>query len=167
MIPAPTFYARRCDLSGKGINQGYVWRLGGHVTALGEPSEARALKLGYKCLKDAENDGAATFKAWTNAADIQYLETVTGQLESVGGELVHSLHRDALDDFAQCAVSVLPRADVDALVQCLAYGAAVMRERVRLATDERAEQWKAESDRAEAISARVACLAITSQDWTE
>jgi hypothetical protein len=165
MTEAPIYFARRCDLTGRGVNQGYVWRLGGVITALGKPSERQARLYGFKSLAQAENEGAAKFKAWTDADDILYQSTDGGELCTMDGRKVETIHRDSLDHLAQLACSSLNSKDLAALVKCLAFGAQVMRERAERASDHEKGQYTDESKRASTITARILSLSVTSEDW--
>lgn len=166
MNQATCYFARLCDVTGKGINQGYVWRLGGVITALGAPSEQQARKYGFESLKQAENEGAATFKAWTESNDVQYQSNEQGELQTLDGQPVHPMQKDSLDEVMQLACMNLNAEDLDALKRCVAFGAQVMRERARQATGCDKETFTVQSDRASAIAARLLCLSITSEDYT-
>jgi len=167
MTTPDTYFARRCDISGEGINQGYVWRTGDAVTALGSPSEQQALINGYGSLKEALNDNAATFMVWLEPGDVRYQQAADGSLQSIDGIAVPTTRKDTLDKVATVMCTTLGQLDRETLVQCMAFGAAVMRERVKLASDQNREQMQAESDRAQAISGRLACAAITARDWAD
>lgn len=163
---ATCFFARRCDVTGKGINQGIIWRLGGVVTALGAPSEQQAHKYGFDSLQHAQNNGAAAFKAWTDADDIKYKSNEDGQLQTLDGQPVPSMEHDSLDEIVRLLCLNLDSADLDALKRCVSFGAQVMRERARQAQGFDKSTFTAQSDRASAIAGRLLCLAVTSEDYT-
>ena len=165
MTSEPMFYARRCDITGQVLNQGYVWRLGGIVTAVGEASERHALRMGFKSIKEAIQCNAAVFKAWTSIDDVNYKRTDSGELETLNGHGTTRKHCDEVEEFARHACMRLSREDLQALVQCISFGASVMRERIALATEDNVQEWTQQSDRAQRIAGQLSCLAVTAQDW--
>jgi len=161
-----TYYARRCDITGQGINTGYVWRHLGRITATGQPSEAMALKSGFETLQEAIKAGHVVFKAWTDPADVSYIENADGALlDLVGRPVAGVLTPDHADTFADVVCHTLDGDTLRALSQCLAFGAAVMRERVKLANNEQREGWAKESALASLVSGRLAERLTISNDW--
>lgn len=135
------------------------------MTSLGEASERYARSIGFDNLEDALRNGAVVFKAWTDVRDVQYVRGGNGALKTLDGNVVGTPSRDKIDDFAQHACMTLDFADIEALVQCLVLGSAVMRERIMLATPEDQPARAEESERAQAFASRLACQAVVSKDW--
>lgn len=167
MMEETKFYARRCDVTGAGINQGIVWRIGGVVTALGRPSEEQALLYGFDSLQQATNCDAAYFKAWTEADDVRFKVGKEGELLTLDNIPPATLKRDELDNFAIQTCSILDRKNLESISQCLAFGLAVMRERKNLAEGDQVQIRSAELERAQVITSRLLCEIITSQDWAD
>jgi len=66
---------------------------------------------------------------------------------------------------ANIICTVLSDKDRRAFARCLTLGAAVMRERVRLAEADELEQRQGEAERAEAYAFRVAATLLRAEDW--
>ena len=166
-MKAPVFYARRCDVEGIGINTGYVWRRLGIITGEGEASRNQAARLGYESLEDAQMQGAAVFKLWSDPSDVRYMEDDDGSLLTLAGDRVHNgMHmNDDIQEVANIICTVLSDKDRRAFARCLTLGAAVMRERVRLAEADELEQRQGEAERAEAYAFRVAATLLRAEDW--
>ncbi len=128
-----TYYARRCDITGQGINTGYVWRHLGRITATGQPSEAMALKSGFETLEEAIKAGHVVFKAWTDPEDVTYYTGQDGTLKDLDGQQTPPpASRDLASDFADLVLTMLPDEDAAALSECLALGRAVMKSRAEI-----------------------------------
>ena len=160
------YFARRCDITGQGINTGYLWRHLGRITATGQPSEAMAVKSGFETLEEAIKAGHVVFKAWTDSQDVLYVQNADGALlDLVGRPVAGVLTPDHADTFADLVCHTLDGDTLRALSQCLAFGAAVMRERVKLANNEQREGWAKESALASLVSGRLAERLTMSNDW--
>lgn len=166
-MKAPVFYARRCDVQGTGINTGYVWRQLGIITGEGTASIKQAARLGYESLEDARMQGAAVFKLWSDPSDVRYMEDDDGTLLTLAGDRVRTaVHKnDDIQEVANIICTVLSEEDRRAFTRCLTLGAAVMRERVRLAEADELKQRQREAQRAEAYAFRVAATFIRAEDW--
>ena len=166
-MKAPVFYARRCDIDGIGINTGYVWRRLGIITGEGAASSKQAARLGYESLEDARLQGAAVFRLWSDPRDVRYMEDDDGTLLTLAGDRVQTRmqQNDDTQEVANIICTVLSESDRRAFARCLTLGAAVMRERVRLAEADELEEWQREAERAEAYAFRVAATFIRAEDW--
>lgn len=128
-----TYFARRCDITGQGINTGYLWRHFGRITGTGEAAEQMARKLGFKDVQGAENERAAVFTVWADPNDVAYFEAHDGTLCTLDGKPAPPhIREDFADDFVRLVDTLLPEADAAILAQCLSYGVAVMRQRCEL-----------------------------------
>lgn len=74
-----TFYARKCDATGEGMNEGWVFGDGEEYAKY----EADAIKIaksrGYDSLQDAYDEDDGYWTEWEDEDDFQYVE-VDGKL---------------------------------------------------------------------------------------
>jgi len=153
-----TYFARRCDVTGQGINAGLMWRGLGRLTAVGEASDATAKRLGFKDAKDAQKAGVAVFKAWVEPEDVRYTTNESGQLCDLQGAPVgkRAATGDDVEEWARMVSFALSPEYANTLARALEFGAAVMRERSKIATNGRRAYYENEATRALHLSGRLA-----------
>lgn len=65
-------YARRCDATNKGMNEGFCFGDGDMYFANEDDAFDYAIKIGYKGLQDAFDDEAYYWTEWYDQDDIEY-----------------------------------------------------------------------------------------------
>ena len=72
-------WARKCSVTGKGMNEGYCFFDGQDYASDEESAKKLADEYEYKSLHDAWEDGAYYYTEWEDEDDFQYVE-VDGKL---------------------------------------------------------------------------------------
>jgi hypothetical protein len=67
-------FARKCDATGKGMNEGYVFGDGLMYFAQKEDAEKYAKEIGYDSLDEAYDDDAYYFTEWEEIDDDYYYD---------------------------------------------------------------------------------------------
>ena len=77
--PNGTLWARKCDATGQGMNEGFVFGDGEKYFSVQSAAIEYAQELGYKDLDEAYDDEAYYWTEWEDKSEYQYLE-VDGKL---------------------------------------------------------------------------------------
>ncbi len=77
-----TTYARKCDITNQGMNEGWCFGDGEQYAATEEAAVKIALSLGYLSLQDAYDDDAVYWTEWEG--DDHQFEVVDGTLVEIG-----------------------------------------------------------------------------------
>lgn len=77
-------FARKCDITGVGMNEGYCFGEGEMYAA----TEETALKIakdhyGYDTLEEAYADDAYYWTEWDDESDYQYMQTESGEVVEI------------------------------------------------------------------------------------
>lgn len=72
-------FARKCDVTGEGMNEGYVFGDGTDYFKYEKDALAHAISLGYKDLQESYDDDAHYYTEWEEEDDREY-ELVNGTL---------------------------------------------------------------------------------------
>lgn len=75
-------YARQCDATGEGMNEGYCFGDGCYYAKYEADALKYAQQLGYDTLEDAYKDDAYYWTEWEDVDDFQY-EMIDGVLVEI------------------------------------------------------------------------------------
>jgi hypothetical protein len=78
-------WARKCDVTGKGMNQGFCFGDGEAYFINESDAKKYAKEIGYKSLKEAYKDGAYYWTEWDedDEDDMLFVELPNGEVVSV------------------------------------------------------------------------------------
>lgn len=75
-------FARQCDITGEGMNEGWVLGDGQDYAKYEAGAIELARQYGYESLEDAFNDDVCYWTSWEDEDDYQY-QMINGQLEEI------------------------------------------------------------------------------------
>ena len=75
-------FARKCSLTGEGMNKGWVISDGDDYAKYEEGAVELVERMGYNSIQEAYDDNFVYYTTWEDESDFQY-ELVDGELEEI------------------------------------------------------------------------------------
>jgi len=78
------FYARKCDVTGRGMNEGFCFGDGIHYCIRKNDAIAYAIKMGYTSLEEAYEDEAYYYTSWEDLTEDEWYDKNGNKYNSDG-----------------------------------------------------------------------------------